>query len=111
MMKLKASFLAILLVAAGASAAPSRCCPPSGPSDLAIDPLDCCAPMLECADTAPAALVAPAPASVTALTAVSVVVESATPALPFPESTAPRESLRAPLHRPPLYRLFSQLLI
>jgi hypothetical protein len=103
--------LAILLLAAGMSAAPGACCPPSGRAEQAIGAVDCCAATLDCPTAPQAALTTPVRGIETlptdhALPADSAIFESSLPRL-----IAARASLGTPSDGPPLFRLHSQLLI
>ena len=103
--------LAILLLAAGASAAPGACCPPSGRTDRAIGIMDCCATTLECPAAPQAALTTTAQGVETLPTHQALPADSALFPLSFPRLIAARATLEKPADGPPLFRLHAQLLI
>jgi hypothetical protein len=103
--------LAILLLAAGASAAPDACCFPSGRADQAIGSMDCCATMLECPAAPQAALTTTVKGVETLQAHHALPADSALFPLSFPRLITARASLGMPADGPPLFRLHAQLLI
>ena len=103
--------LAILLLAAGASAAPGACCPPSGRAEQAISAVDCCATTLECPAAPQAALTTTVQGVETLPTHHALPADPALFALSFPRLIAARATLGKPADGPPLFRLNAQLLI
>jgi hypothetical protein len=102
--------LALLLLAAGAFAAPDACCIPNGSAEPTIRAVDCCETMLE-APTLPQAALAAAVAGLRSLPADSSLPVDLAPVSGLPRLSVARACLGAPSDRPPLYRLHAQLLI
>lgn len=103
--------LAFLLLAAGASAAPGACCPPSGRAEQAIGAVDCCATMLECPTAPQAALTTTVRGVETLPTHHALPADPALFEPSFPRLIAARDSLGTPADGPSLYHLHAQLLI
>ena len=100
--------LAIVLLAAGAPAAPASCCAPKRGMDRTMRAADCCDSMVDCPEApeaGSAALVSVERAAAPAIVFSAGVLPDSNRVAAAPASAA------AVVHKPPFYRLHAQLLI